>query len=468
MGLLLVIVLLVGCGKSATENKEAAETKSASTSQTKETKEVKGEETKEPVTLKFTYWGSPVEKQAMEKNLQMFEEKYDNIKVDSMYIPNADYLAKISAMVAGNETPDVAYLFEGNALAWAEEGIIKNINGLLDGDPDLNKEDFLEDIWYNYGEGKTLGTNTACEALGIFYNKGLITKAGITVPSTAEEAWTWDEFVDAAKELTIDEAGRNAKDPNFDPEAISQYGIQFGTWWAHYMAMVYSNGGDLLNEDGTEFALNEPEAVEAIQKLADLINVHHVAPSPAQVKSMPSPVVSLQSEQVAMIIDGQWNLLDLGQAAETGFEFGIGVLPKLKESVTIVLGAPTVIFESTKYPEESWLLFKWLANPESGLQLHKDGLWMPLMKDWYQKPELIAKWAENNPAHPSEYKTAIMEQTMKNGVPGPVYYAKGFAEIDAIVSPALEEVWFGLKSAEEALNGIEEQVEKALQGRYDR
>lgn len=466
LSLILLVVLLVGCGSKQQEEGETRETQSTKVDDAGKKETPK--EAKHPVTLKFTYWGSPVEKAAMEKNLAVFEEKYDHITVDSTYIPNADYLAKITAMVAGNEAPDVAYLFEGNALAWAEEGVIKNINGLLDKDTELDRDSFLEDIWYDFGAGKTLGTNTACESFALFYNKEAIDDAGVTVPSQASEAWTWDQFVETAKKLTLDMNGRNALDPAFDSTKIKQYGVQFGTWWAPYMSMVYSNGGDLINEDGTAFTLNEPEAIEAIQKLADLINVHHVAPSPAQVKSMPSPVVALQSKQVAMIMDGQWNLLDLGQAAESGFNFGIGVLPKHKESVTIVLGAPTVIFESTQYPEEAWLLFKWLANPESGLELHKDGLWMPLMKDWYEEPSLVNKWAENNPAHPEEYKTAVMKQTLENGVPGPCYYTKNFAQIDALVSSALEEVWFGLKTAEEALNGIEPQVKKVLNGRYVR
>jgi len=415
------------------------------------------------VTIKFTYWGSPIEKEAIAANIEKFEEKYSNIKVNAMYIPNEDYITKITAMIAGNDAPDVGYLFETQALAWAEEGKLLNINDFLEKDAELKREDFLGNIWYNWAEGKSLGTNTACEAYGIYYNRELTDAAGVVVPATAEEAWTWDEFVEAAQKLTIDTSGNNALDPAFDYKNIKQYGIQFSTWWGVYMNMVFSNGGDYINEDGTEFTLDDPEAVEAIQKMADLINVYHVAPSPAQVISMPSAVVGLQSNQVAMMIDGQWNLLDLGLA---NFDFGIGVLPKLKKSITVVLGSPTVIFSSTKYPDESWLLFKWLADPESSIDLHKGGLWMPLMKAWYEDPELIARWAENNPAHPKEYKTAIMNQVLENGVPGIAYYVKGLNDMDAIVSPALDQVWLGEKTAEEALNEVASKAESKLQGTY--
>lgn len=420
-------------------------------------------EAKDKVTLKFTYWGSPVERKAVEAAVEKFEAHYDWITVKPQHIP-ADYETKITTMVAGDEAPDVAYLGEGLGLPWAEEGKLYNILEFLDADPDLNKEDFLPNIWYNWAPGKSLGTNTACEAFAIFYNSDMFQEAGVELPpTTAADAWTWDEFVNIAKQLTIDRNGKNALDADFDPEKIKQYGIQFPTWWGPWMSMVYSNGGSYISEDGTKFALTEPEAVEAIQKMADLINVHHVAPSPAQASSLPAPAVALQSKLVAMTINGQWILLDLGAAK---FNFGVGVLPKLKKSVTLVLGSPTVIFKSTKYPEESWLLFKWMANPESSLDLQAGGLWMPLLKDWYTDPELIAKWAEGNPAHPEGYVDAIMKQTIENGISGPSYFVKNFAKIDAIVGPALEQVWLGKKSAEEALNEIKDKAQAEVKGKY--
>ena len=460
MSLLLVVVLIIGvtlagctaAAPASDENQQENSSESATT-----------DDVKEPVTLKFTYWGSPIEKQAIEDNLKKFEENYGYITVDAQYIPNEDYLTKLTAMIAGDDEPDLGYLLAANAFQWAEEGELANINEFLEDDPDINREDYLEEVWYNWSDTESLGTNTACEAIAMYYNKDLTDKAGIQVPATAEEAWTWDEFVEAAQKLTIDSNGNNALDPGFDAGSITQYGVQLGTGWYFYMPMVYSNGGDYINEDGTEFTLDDPAAVEAIQRVADLMNVYHVAPSPAQVTSMPSAVVGLQSEQVAMMIDGQWNLLDLGNA---GFNFGIGVLPKMKESVTLILGGPTVIFKSTEHPQEAWLLYKWLGNPESSIDLQAGGLWMPLLKSWYEDPELIQKWATGNPAHPDEYKTAVMEQTLKNGVPGCEYYVKNFANVDEIVSVALEQVWYGEKTAQEAMDDIADDVEKLLEGRY--
>jgi multiple sugar transport system substrate-binding protein len=421
----------------------------------------------EPVTLKLTYWGSPIEKEAVIKSIEKFMEVNPGIKVDAQHIPD-NYETKITTMIAGNIAPDVAYLGESFALSLAEEGKLYNIQEFLDVDQELKREDFLPNIWYDYGEGKTLGTNTACETFALYYNKDMFDAVGLAYPpTTPDTAWSWDEFLNVCKTLTIDNNGVNAHDPNFDPNNIKQYAIQFDTWWAGYLWAVQSNGGDYANEEGTELVLNSPEATEAIQLLADLMNVHHVAPSPIQRQALPSPTISLQSQQIAMAITGQWVLLDLGVAAADGdLNFGVGILPKLKKSTTVVLGAPTVIFASTEHPQESWLLFKWMANPESSLDLHAGGLWMPLLTEWYENEELLAKWAVNNPAHPDGYVDAAAKQTLENGIAGPSYTLRNFSKIDSIVAAALDRVWLGEVSAQEAMDEASETAQPEMSGRY--
>ena len=100
-----------------------------------------------------------------------------------------------------------------------------------------------------------------------------------------------------AQELTLDSSGRNAKDPNFDANNITQYGVMFAPNWNVYMPFIYSNGGAYLNEDMTEFGLNDPKAAEVIQNFADLINVYHVAPTAIQSNSMPAAATALASDR---------------------------------------------------------------------------------------------------------------------------------------------------------------------------
>lgn len=468
-GMIALSVIVSGCssnsgnsGNSNTNEVSGNTVNNTSTNTTKNT--VQNEPEKhDPVTLKYTFWGSPNEKKVQEAAIKSFTEKYPWIKVNTLHIPDA-YTTKLTTMASSNQMPDIGLLNGDVALEWASQGRIYNILDFLNNDPDVSVNDILPNTMYYWDEGKLAGVNGALEAFALFYNKDAFTDAGLPLPPTkADEAYTWDQFVETAQKLTLDQKGHNALDPDFDPKAIKQFGVTMPLW--AYMNGVVSNGGQFINEDGTEFKLSDPEAAEAIQQWADLINKYHVAPSPTQSKNLPSGATALQSRKVAMTMDGQWSLVDLG-AASKKLNFGVGVAPVMKNKATMTLGEPIVIFKDTKHPEEAWMLYKWMMNPENTLELQTSGLWMPVLKKWYENEDLVSKWASGNPAHPDGYQDAVMRNAFDNGFPNTSYYVKNLSKINSIIDPALEQVWLGKATAEEALAKIKPQVEKELKGVY--
>ncbi len=465
VGLLTSLVVLSSLASACGDN--GGENKGNQTSEGNQTQSTDGTNAnKEPVNLKFTYWGSPDEKKAIEGATKKFTEKYPWITVETIQIPNSDYNTKLTAMAASNDLPDTGYMTGDLGDTWAKQGKFVNLFDMFAKETEIKKEDFLDTIWYKQSPDNAWGISTAGEAFGLFYRKDILEKAGVSAPPTkAEDAWTWDQFVEAAKKLTIDKNGKNAADPDFDPKAIKQYGVTFETWNEPLNNFIYSNGGDWLSKDGKEFTLNKPEAAEAIQKLADLINLYHVAPSPLAAKSLPAMNVALQSGISAMAIGGQWMNLDLGNAK---VNYDIGVLPKLKTSLTVGLSGATVFFKDSKHPEEAWMLFKWMSNPEGALDLYSSGLWMPTMKKWYTDPALVAKWVDANPAaHPPGFKDAMMNQFLNHSVAGSTYYLKNYAKLNSYVISSLDAVWLGKKTAQDVLNELAVKVQPEVQGRYD-
>lgn len=421
-------------------------------------------ESKEPITLKFTFWGSTQEKAAVENAVAQFEAKYPWITVNAIHIPT-DYDTKLTTMVAANEEPDVAYLESATiAFTLAEQNKLVDMSAMLASDTEINKDTLLPNMLYYWEPGKVAGIFTAPECAVLYYNVDMFKNAGIEPPpAQVDKAWTWDQFVETAKKLTIDQNGKNASEEGFDPTKINQFGVNISLWWAMWGPFVYGNGGDFLSEDGATLALTSPESTEALQKIADLINVHHVMPSPVQAKSLPNTTQSLQTQKVAMAIDGQWINLDLSQAEDLNYD--IGALPVMKEPKTVVVGAMASIFQSSKHPQEAWELLKFLVNPEYSMDLQKGGLWMPALKDWYTNPKLLAKWAESNPAHPSGYKDAVLDMVLNHGVITPTATVKNFNKIMDIINPALDQVWLGQKSAADALKEVQDKAQAEVQGR---
>lgn len=412
--------------------------------------------------LRFTFWGSPQEKAAVENAIAAFEELNPNVRIEGIHIPD-EFLQKLNAMIAGNEAPDASYSGPWK-LRMGEEGLLYNFFDLMEEDPSIKKEDYLRWGWWNWDVDKSAGPFQASVVPSLMYNVDIFNELGVALPPTkVEDAWTWDEFVEVAKQLTLDRSGRNAADPDFDPEDIAQYGIQIGLGWNGYMPFVFSNGGGYLTPDGTEFGLSKPEATEAIQKVADLINVHRVHPSPIQASSIPAPATALQSRVVAMAINGSWNHLDLSVA---GLNWGVGVLPIHKEYKSFFHGGSLVIFKSSQYPDETWQFTKFLTNPLNVLEMHQ-GLWMPQLTAWYEDPELIELWAsEDLPGRPPGFQDAVMRSTFEHAEPSPENDVRNFVEIDTAVAAALDEVWLGTKSAADAMAEVEPQIASLVQGFY--
>ena len=306
----------------------------------------------------------------------------------------------------------------------------------------------------------------SCNNALLFYNKTLFEEAGVEPPPTnGADAWTWDEFVEVAKKLTKDRNGNDATSPDFDPNAIDTYGVSFQSGFGGWLPFVYSNGGRYVNEEGTEFLLNQPEAVEAMQQLQDLIHVHHVTPTPAQSEAFPSADVMMQTGKLAMAVDGHWNVLSLSQLE---LDFGLGVLPKFDESLTMIVGAPTVIFANTEYPNAAFEFYKFHNNPEY-VDLFAKGLWMPLQEAYYTDPEITDEWLEGEEGvYPPESREVLTDYTL-NYTPyqPPVYWLKNAGQIDSeVMTPTLELLWSGKLSAQEAMDQAAEKIAPMLDGRW--
>ncbi|WP_339320086.1 sugar ABC transporter substrate-binding protein [Paenibacillus sp. FSL R10-2734] len=455
----MLFTVVAGCNSAPKANPDSSASNDSQTSTTAPAKKP-GEKS----IVKFMYWGSPAEKAAVEQAITDFETANPDIMIQGVNIPGGDFYTKLTAMIAGNEAPDLSYSGPWK-LKLGEDGFIYEFNELAKKYPEMSQEGLVKYAEWKWAPDKSAGPFQASVTPTLVYNKQIFKDLGVELPPTkAEEAWSWDEFVQVAQQLTLDNKGRNALDPNFDEKNIKQFGVKFNTGWNGYMPLVLSSGGNYLSADGAEFGLNKPEATNAIQKVADLINVHHVNPTPSQAKSIPAPATALQSKRVAMTVDGSWTHADL---ALTDMDWGVGVLPQMGDSYkTFFHGGSIIIYKNAKDIDATLKFYNWITSPESVLTLHQ-GLWLPQYDKYYTDPEYIDKWAnESLPGRPEGFQDAVMKSTFENAVLAPEQGVKNFQEIDPLVTAALDEVWSGKKTAQEAMDGVLPKVKPLIKGWY--
>ena len=352
-------------------------------------------ETGEKVEVTYSYWGTPDESATVQAVVDTFNASQDRIEVTVMPIPHEEYVAKLNTMATGEQLPDCGIMSEAGVLQFAESGLLSDISGMY-GENDSKP---LDCVTFKY-EGKPVAYSAANEVLLLYYNKDMFDKANVPYPpSDAANAWTWDEFVENAKLLTLDANGNNANSPDFDASNIVQYGclVDNLTWQLEVWAL--SNGSGFYSEDGSEVTINDPAATEALQKVADLYLVDHVAPLSTGITD-DGMQRSIVAGTCAMATGGAWNVgTCLSSARDEGLNYGVGVLPYLKNKVTICTGGPNVVFSQSEHPEEAMEFIKWYMQEENSWDLIKSGIWMPILSKWYTDEAETRKWVEN-PAFP--------------------------------------------------------------------
>jgi len=401
-----------------------------------------------PVKLQYGYWGNQDEETSTNALLKVFSDKNPGIQVEGLrFGSNTEFNDKITTLAASGDLPDVSTFYEPNVLTWGMAGKFVDLTDFYKKGPAK-----LDAIKFITPDGKIVGISVANEIMVIWYSKKLFDDAKVPYPpAEASKAWTWDQFVDVAKKLTKDVNGNTPNDTGFDPTNVKSFGAWVQNWFMPWITFAISNGGGFVSDDGKTLLMDRPETIEAIQKMADLVNVDHTGPAPGTQQMPTAAATALLSQQVAMVVDGTWDLLTVGITKDQqGLDFGVGVLPYMKKLADTSVGTPIVVYKSSKNVPEALKLLKYVMSPENSMPLLQSGLWLPNEKQWYSDPKLVSQWVDN-PRHPPEYKSAVVNFALNYSHRLPEYYVPTFSKMDDIIEPALQQVWLGQRTAQDVI-----------------
>lgn len=402
----------------------------------------------ERVTITYSYWGTPDESTSTQAILDVYNASQDKVFVELMNIPNEQYTTKLQTMAAANTMPDCGIMNENGVLAFANAGLLADVSDMYAG-----KDSQPLDAVTFKNEGVTPVAYSGCtETLIMYYNKDMFDAAGLPYPpAKIEDAWSWDEFVEVAGKLTIDKDGKHPGEDGFDPDNIVQYGCVVDNWTWQLEVWAHSNGGRWFSPDGKECLINSPEAMESIQKVADLTLVEHVQPLYLGLADE-GIVRSVASGTVAMATGGAWNMGT--SMSSSGINFGIGVLPYMKEKVTIATAGPQVVFAQSKHLAEAKEFIAWYTQEENSWNLIQTGIWMPLLEKYYHNEEDIDKWLKDEefPVKDNDMaRSVLVDFTNKAAISTCWYYTPNTNQFIELLRSVLSPVWVGEQTAEQVI-----------------
>jgi len=377
--------------------------------------------------------------------IEAFEAENPGITVEYENIgSSSDYYTKLQTTIAGGSAPDVFYPATHIAYALASKGAMLTLNDLIERDGiDMSQyEPAILDLYTIDGEVHCLPIDSA--NLVVYYNKDMFDAAGVAYP---EAGWTWDDFLETAQALTIDEN---------DDGRVDQFGVD--TFVNYWPMMVWSNTGHGLFDDirnPTEYIGNDQGTIDSIQWIADLINVHGVMPSADDRADISDMFAAGKS---AMNVIGHWRVPRYLASEGLNFDFAPLPIGDSGEAVNRADGSCFGISASTEHPEEAWELVKYLAAPgAAGVDLLLDLQQMtPVLSNFKSDDRFL-----NPEVLPGSNKAAFLAGSENlNTMYDPIHPM--YSAFDSLWKQELAEVWLGNATAEEAVESIQFQVDDLL------
>lgn len=241
--------------------------------------------------------------------VEAFQKRYPHITVKLVGIPyTPEGTAQLEAALESRENINVFSVAPSMLPDLARRGIISEVG------PFMTKEDKAD--YYDNAlalatvNGKIYAWPQWVTAVAMYGNATYFEEKGIT-PPTIEDPWTWEEFVAACHQLTFTRA---------DGTQVYGFSVSSAPGEELYLPVFYMDGGRLRSPDARRFTLNQPEAVSALQKLADLHLVENVTPpdfgmvgqtdvrnqfkagTVAMIMETPSLITELEAEAIPFVV----------------------------------------------------------------------------------------------------------------------------------------------------------------------
>jgi multiple sugar transport system substrate-binding protein len=332
-------------------------------------------------TTTLQWWSWDVELKAKnEAIIKKFEAANPGIKVELTTLSNSEYWTKIRLLANQKKLPDVFEMSSGYLEEWARAHLLMDITPLIN--TAFNKDDYYMSVFDAgkdiAGQGKYYAVPFALVTTVLFYNMDMFDKAGIPYPTSK---WTWEDFRNTAKKLTI-----VGKDGN-----VSQWGFWFYGRYAQIEPWIYANDGELIDRSTMTYK-PDANAIFAMHFLSNLVFSDKSAPSPKEMSAYKQQDV-FPLGKAAMWVDGSWNIDNNRTIADKKMRWGITEIPVGPSgSGKYVNGWPDYIAMSpfSKNVDAAWKFTKFISGEGLDMNMYMAGK-VPTYKKLAESSAFIQK-----------------------------------------------------------------------------
>ncbi len=366
------------------------------------------------------------------------------IKVDTYVLPEQQFYEK-QRIVLATESDEYDVMMIGVLQIWEYAEFLESLNNYM-ADPKLteieewDKDDFFTGLMESnslYGEQYAIPVMS--EVYMFQYRKDLFDQFGLTVPETTEE------YVETAKILRekLAEAGLD----NIDPVAVR--GVRSaGTTSVGYANIFFSYGATDFDENG-KFVANSPEGVKATELYMELIKA---GASPDwsfydwyDVKDAMTSGRAAMAHDCNFFAAEQWDP-EISKVEGKMAYAKVPTGPISDESNTWTWAL--TINGASRHKGASWLFIQWATSKERLLDASVNyNNFDPTRESVWNNPAIVEMFEKMG--NYREVDTAVLQDARVLFTPNPQVMA-----LTELWSVALQEIWMGNKTTQEALDDL--------------
>ena len=396
--------------------------------------------------VELVYWyDNSYPEASMNQAGEEFNETQANTSIEMVPLPYGEAIQKVYVALAGGEAPfDLTFNHPMQRATYAVRGVLIPLNDYIEADDRVNLDNFYPGLVENLSwQGQVYAIADGAHPMFVLYNPSLIEAAGLEDPWDVYQAggWTLEKWErEYAGALTVGEGVERQWGRTPTPRTI-----RIENLW------IWGFGGDVWNEDVTETVINEAEAIEAWNWMADTTKMGYT-PTPAQAEEFRGGAEMMNTERVAM-----------------GF-FHREILPYLREDLVLAQvplpsmpNGPTItrnppegpgIYSGSPHPDEAWeyvsfntnrthelLILAHYGDPTSP-EVAESDLWLKQGLLPWERPEVV--------------DIAAAQVTRV------ILHIPGIREMDALIQGAWDEIVLDRKTAQAAMDEVKPEVDQLI------
>ena len=384
--------------------------------------------------MTFFAFDNPEVEQAV---VDAFEEAHPNIDVILEHESYDNIFTKFKTLFAGGDAPDVLSTNYEQLTSFASLGAVEPLDDYIAAS-ELDMSIYLGNTVAMHNlDGVQYGLPTTFSDVVLAYNKTMFDEMGVEYP---DGTWDFDRMREEAAKFVTDEDGDGLTD-------VFGYGY---AWWPMYLFMWDTN---ILSEDGSKCALNEPAAISALTQLVEMQQPDGVAPT-REAQQSQGDWDRFIAGKLAMYPGGPWIVQPFNDNI-SDFEWDITHHPIGEQAGTFLYSNSYVISAASEEKEAAWEFIMFASSIE-GDTIRQEGKYEIAAASEVAENVFLPSLADAPPA-----SSHIFMEATEYGYK--LSQSVHFQEILDIIQPELDLAFIGEQDIQTAMDNACARIDPLLE-----